>query len=323
MTQVSADPGRRKGTLAALLDRWLKRRTRLDPPITLGYRQIFILPTRFGWMLGLLMGAMLVGSLNFNNNLGLLTTFVVAAMAVNSMLLAYRNLHGLSIRGGNAAPVHAGQPLCYRLAFMPNDTRPRPGLVVRAASNLGRLDLSAGSAGEARLVLPTRQRGWQPVGRLRVETTHPLGLFRAWSWLEPSSPCLVWPCPAEQAPPLPEDGSPRQGSETRQRDEGEEFHSLRQWRESDPVHRIAWKATQRHQTLLSREFREERSREVVLDLQHAPGHDPEERIRIVTAWILRAHAEGRNWTLKLGAKTLGPAGDSAHLRECLRALAEW
>ncbi len=57
MAQVKADPGRGRGALVALLDRWLKRRTRLDLPITLGYRQIFILPTRFGWMLGLLMGA--------------------------------------------------------------------------------------------------------------------------------------------------------------------------------------------------------------------------------------------------------------------------
>jgi uncharacterized protein (DUF58 family) len=323
MAQVKADPGRSRGALAALLDRWLKRRTRLDLPITLGYRQIFILPTRFGWMLGLLMGAMLVGSLNFNNNLGLLTTFIVAAVAVNSMLLAYRNLHGLSIRRGNAAPVHAGRPLCYRLSLTQDDNRPRPGLVVRTGPRLARLDLPAASASEARLNLPTHHRGWQAVGRLRVETTHPLGLFRAWSWIEPSAPCLVWPQPAERAPPLPEHGTPRQGSQARQRDEGEEFHSLRQWREGDPLHRIAWKATQRHQTLLSREFREERSREIFLDLQRTPGRDLEERIRIVTAWILRAHAEGRSWSLKLGTKTLGPAGDPSHLRECLRALAEW
>ncbi|MDZ7789491.1 MAG: DUF58 domain-containing protein [Xanthomonadales bacterium] len=305
-----------------LFDRWLKRRARLDLPLTLAYRQIFILPTRFGWMLGVLMGAMLIGSLNFNNNLGLLTTFIVAATAINSMLLSFRNLNGLRLRHGTARPVHAGQPIAWQLAATNPDARHRAGLILRAADSAARFDVPANGTGKAVLQLPPRHRGWHRPGRLRIETTQPLGLFRAWSWIEPSSPFLVWPKPAEHAPPVPEGGDARHGQRSHAREEGEDFHSLRPWREGDPLHRIAWKASQRHQTLLSRQFRREQSREVFLNLERAPGRDQEERISVLTTWILRADDQGRPWTLELGGKRFGPARSEGHRHACLRALAE-
>lgn len=305
-----------------LLDRWLRRRTRLDLPLTLGYRQIFILPTRFGWMLGILMGAMLIGSLNFNNNLGLLTTFIVAATAINSMLLAYRNLNGLRLRHGVARPVHAGQNAAWRLAVINAEPRDRFGLELAAAEGSSRFDVPAATSREVGVELPATHRGWHLPGRLRMQTTQPLGLFRAWSWIEPATPYLVWPRPAAHAPPLPEGGEARRGQRSQAREEGEDFHSLRRWREGDPIHRIAWKASQRHQTLLSRQFRRERSREVVLALDRAPGRGLEERISILTAWILRADRENRPWSLELGGEPIGPDRGEAHKHACLRALAE-
>lgn len=305
-----------------LFDRWLRRRTRLELPLTLAYRRIFILPTRFGWMLGVLMGAMLIGSLNFNNNLGLLTTFVVAATAINSMLLAFRNLNELQLRHGSAPPVYAGEPIAWRLAAINGQSRDRPGLVLDQREASSRFDVPAGSAREVAIELPARHRGWHLPGRLRIQTTQPLGLFRAWSWVEPATPFLVWPQPASDAPPLPDGGDARSGQRHQALEEGDDFHSLRPWRESDPLHRIAWKASQRHQTLLSRQFRRERSREVFLSLERAPGRDLEERISILTTWVLRAEEQKRPWMLDTGSRRIGPDSGESHKHDCLRALAE-
>jgi uncharacterized protein (DUF58 family) len=320
---VAADlraSGRRR--LRALLDRWLRHRTRLDLPLTLGYRQIFILPTRFGWLLGVLMGAMLIGSLNFNNNLGLLTTFTVAGACLNAMLLAFRNLRGLEIVRGGAAPVHAGEPVIYRLTVTAPADRDREGLQVQSHEAASIEDVPAGRSREIDVDLGGFPRGWHRPGRLRIATSHPVGLFRAWSWLEPSAPFLVWPRPAPNPPPLPEYGDSRHGRRQHPREEGEEFHSLRRWREGDPIHRIAWKASQRHGTLLSREFRREQARHVTLDLNRASGSDLEDRIAVVTAWVLEAARSGREWTLRLPTSTVGPGRGDAHKHDCLRALAE-
>ena len=305
----------------ALLEKWIRRRAPVHPPLELAYRQIFILPTRFGWMLGLLMGAMLIGSLNFNNNLGLLTTFIVAGLAVNSMLVAFRNLHRLSIHGGMASPVFAGQTTHYQFTLETRNRQPRPSLAIRHAGHLTGIAVPESGTTSVDIPLATDLRGWHLPGRTRIETTHPLGLFRAWAWFWPNRPYLVWPQPADHPPALPESGGSPGGRDQRHI-EGEDFYSLRRWREGDPLHRIAWKASQRHQDLLSREFREEQSPELVLELQQAPARDFETRIRIVTAWVLQAEKLGRTWTLRLGTTELGPARGLAHRNRCLRALAE-
>jgi len=322
MTALNSANKPRPGRMPALFTRWLKRRAGLDLPLTLGYRQIFILPTRFGWTLAVLMGAMLIGSLNFNNNLGLLTTFLVAATAINTMLLTFRNLRGLVLRRGGATPVHAGHPLSWRLAVDNPERRTRTGLRLRSTSDRSVFSIRALSSQNVAVGLPARSRGWHRPGRLRIETSHPLGLFYAWSWFEPESSILIWPRAASNPPPLPEQGDARQGQRRHPREEGEEFHSLRRWREGDPLHRIAWKATQRHQVLLSREFRREQARHVTLDLAETPGQDLEQRIAILTAWVLRADDENRPWTLIAGGRQLGPGRGEGHRHDCLRLLAE-
>src|SRR5699024_7114508 len=158
---------------------------------------------------------------------------------------------------GLAQPVHAGERARWCLVVIEPGRRSREGLVLSSSEAQAHFDVQAGESSKVVIDLPTARRGWQRTGRLRIATTQPLGLFRAWSWFEPTTPFLVWPRPAAAAPPLPEAGRAQLGQHRPAREEGEEFHSLRRWRESDPLHRIAWKASQRHQTLLSREFRQE------------------------------------------------------------------
>lgn len=304
------------------LRHWIERRGPTNPPLTLGYRQIFILPTRFGTMLGALMTAMLVGSLNFNNNLGLLTTFIVAGLAVNSTLLAYRNLHGLRIVQTHAEPVFAGDRARVQITAANDSPRGRPSLSLVHQDGRRPFALEPVSARRITIDITTRQRGWHHPGRFGIDTTHPIGLFRAWSWFWPGRAILVWPRPAAHPPPLPHGRSHEFGGRLRNEPEGEEFHSLRRWREGDPLHRIAWKASQRHQTLLSREFRHEQSRHLNLDMAATPGRDREERISILTAWVLEAEARDRSWSLILDGRHLGPDRGRAHRDRCLQALAE-
>ncbi len=301
------------------LARWLKRRGPLYPPLELRYRQIFILPTRFGWILGVLMAAMLLGSLNFNNNLGLLTSFVVAGLAVLSMFQAYRNLAGLQVLDIAASPVHAGTPLTLEITLQSATGQGHRGLELRCADAAIRGHVPDGGRTRLELGLPTRSRGWYTAGRLRIATQHPLGLFEAWSWVFPARRFLVYPAPARKVPPLPRTGG-QQGKPDR-RTEGEEFHSLRAWRAGDPLHRIAWKASQKHDQLLSRQFQAENDQEIHLSLDNAPGANLEERVGILTSWVLMAAESEVSWTLQLSRDQLGPGNDRDHIHQCLKALA--
>ncbi len=324
MNTTGSAPGQPiRGLPGRWFNAWIARRGPTRPPLTLRYRQIFILPTRFGWLLGALMFAMLMGSLNFNNNLGLLTTFIVAGLGSNSMLIAYRNLDRLRILRTGALPVFAGQTAELLVSLAGNAGRARPGLEIALGDREQMVSIAANGVAEVRLPLATRHRGWLQPGRCRIQTRQPVGLFRAWSWFWPERPILVWPRPARNPPPLPEGGGDRDGLLDQPRTDGDEFFSLRNWREGDALHRVAWKASQRHDTLLARELRRPRSPRLLLDLARTPGENLEQRISVLTAWVVQAHRQQRQWSLRLGPESLGPDHGEAHLQRCLRALAEF
>lgn len=304
-------------------DAWIRRRGPIHPPLTLGYRQIYILPTRFGWLVGLLLFAMLLGSLNFNNNLGLFTTFLVSGIGLLSMHIAHRNLDGVRIAAVTPEQTFAGDPLSLGITLQDTRGRARKGLVVESENS----ETSRGknlpplASAELDLALPTERRGWCTLPRIRLRTRHPVGWFEAWSWCWPEKRVLVWPRPAEQAPPLP--GGGRSDNHNRGGDESDEFHGLRDWREGDPVHRIAWKASQRHQHLLARQFSRPERRRIVLTLGSAPGRSLEERLSIMARWVLEAERQDVEYGLELGTETLQPGRGEVHRARCLNALAEF
>lgn len=314
-------PGAR--TVRNWFDAWVRGRGPIHPPLTLGYRQIYILPTRFGWLVGLLLFAMLLGSLNFNNNLGLFTTFLVSGIGLLSMHMAHRNLDGVRIAAVNPGQTFAGEPLSLAITLHDTRGRARRGLVaeIRGADASGGRDLLAFSGAELRIAIATERRGWCTLPRIRLRTRHPIGWFEAWSWCRPAQRVLVWPMPADQAPPLTTTGQSE--NYNRAGDESDEFHGLRDWREGDPLHRIAWKASQRHQHLLARQFTRPDRERIILRLADAPGRSLEERISIVTRWVLEASRQDLEYGLEVGAERLPPGRGQAHRARCLDALAEF
>ncbi|MEM1081378.1 MAG: DUF58 domain-containing protein [Pseudomonadota bacterium] len=302
--------------------RWIKRRGPVHPPLTLNYKQIFILPTGFGCLVGVIALAMLVSSLNFNNNLGLFTTFLFAGIAVLSMHVAYRNMEGIKILDSLAEPVFAGQPQLIITHLVDQRGRLRNGLRLTYPGDPDSdvHDLGSNQQGQWVLSIATRQRGWHQLDRITLCTRHPLGLFKAWSVFWPGSRFLVWPMPADAAPPLPI--SADQSSSHRPGDEGDEYHGLRSWREGDPIHRIAWKASQRHQDLLAREFSKPSQDRLMLSLEQTPGRNREHAIAILTRWVLDADQAGLHFGLDLGQSVVEPNCGAVHLNRCLTALAE-
>ena len=67
--------------------RWLQARLPLSDSIMLTQRNVYILPTRPGFMLGATLIVLLVGSINYQLNLGYLLTFLLAGSALVSMHL--------------------------------------------------------------------------------------------------------------------------------------------------------------------------------------------------------------------------------------------
>jgi uncharacterized protein (DUF58 family) len=286
-------------------------------PIELHRRRIYIVPTGFGIGFTLLLLVMLVGSLNYANNAALLLTCLSGAAGAISMLIAFRALDGLVLGGVRAGQAIAGEPLALTLEF--ESTRARNAIRVDLGHACQAFAIDASGKAAVTLPLATSRRGWQPLPRLRVWTSWPLGLFRAWSWLHPEQSVLVWPRPEHDGPP------PRRPADeglAPRLHHGEDLAALRDYRSGDPRRHIAWKASARLGQLLSKDFEHPESRpEWRLDWRELDGMEHEARIARLARWLGEAHAHGRRHSLWLPGQVIEVGSGAAHYARCMSALA--
>lgn len=307
----------------AWVHNWIRSRQGPDrDAVQLRRGRIYILPTGLGGAFGLMLLAMLLGSLNYGNNLGLALTFLLGAFGVVAMHACHRNLESLVVRAAGADPPFAGNDAVFRLALANPGRAPRYDLEASAA---GRTDVPASVAGggEALLMLrvPTRRRGSVVLDRIEVSTRFPYGLFRAWAVLHPGLPCLVYPRPAASAPPPPQSPGREGGGLARRGDD--DFAGLKDYHPGDPPRHIAWKAYARAGELLVKEFSGNADPVPMFELADAPGMNLEERLSILARWIVDAHACGQTFGLRLAGEEIPPQPGDAQRSRCLAAIARF
>ncbi len=289
-------------------------------PITLGQRRIYVLPSGFGVGFGSVMLLMLLGALNYNNNAALLLTCVLGAASAQSMYGAFRSLHGLRLESVKPDLATAGGPVRGVMGFKAS-LRPRGPLrlVVAGTSHPFALDREARAT--VSVTLHAQRRGWMQLPALKLESTWPFGLFRAWSWVHPDTIALIYPVAEDGGPPPGRAGIDAQPVPL-SRESGEEYAGLRDYQPGDPPRRIAWHASARSDTLLFRLHESPPAQtQWTLRWDELRELDPERRIMRLARWVDEAHRDGRAWMLELPQQTLGPDRGSAHFHACMTALA--
>jgi len=289
--------------------------------VTLRRGRIYILPTGLGAAFGVMLFAMLLGSLNYANNLGLALTFLLAALGVVAMHACHRNLERLVARAAGTVPPFAGQDAVFRIALANPGPLPRLDLEAAALATTAPLPVAAGGETAFELRVPTRRRGSVVLDRVEIATRYPYGLFRAWAVLHLAQHCLVYPRPAADAPPPPpQPGTAGGGSARRGEDD---FAGLREYHPGDPPRHIAWKAYARSDELLVKEFSGDAEATPVFTLAEAPGADLEARLAVIARWIVDAHARGVAFGLSLPGEDIPPAPGDAQRARCLAAVARF
>ena len=94
------------------------------------------MPNRYGLLFIAVLSGMLVGSVNYNNNLGFLLTFLLGSMMFVSLFQTHRNLAGLEILFVDVEPVFAGQTACYRITTAGSEYR-RPVILFKFEGQSG------------------------------------------------------------------------------------------------------------------------------------------------------------------------------------------
>lgn len=312
---------------------WMLRR---HPPHTrhaLVQRNLYVLPSKAGVMLGITLLVLLIASINFQLNLGYALTFLIAGSALSSLWMGYRNVHGVHLQLGDLAPVFQGARATVPVLLQaPQRQRHRHGLSVAMQRPQGlwawvHTDIPAGQTASLELGSVPQQRGWQRVPRIAIESRFPLGVFRIWGYWQPAARILVYPAPEVAAPAIQLTDAQETGYIPAHQAGMAEHDGVRSYQRGDPLRSMVWKKAATALAtgsgdLVVRNGHQPQAPSLWLEAQATGLADPEAQIARLTAWVLRAHEQQWQWGLKLpSGQSLAPASGAPHLQACLTALA--
>jgi uncharacterized protein (DUF58 family) len=299
-------------------------------------QRVYILPTRPGFLLCVALLTMLLGAINYNNSMAYILVFLLGSVYMVCMLHTYRNLAGLIIKSAVPNPVFAGEMAAFPLIIDNRNGQMRSALRLvlhPSRSKNKRLDhnhnepvminLQANQWQHVEIPVFASKRGLLSLERVMISSCFPLGLFRAWSYINLREKCVVYPKPEgiDQFPApvtAQEQGLDGDNSGT------SDFAGFRQYHPGDSIRNIAWKVVAREQPLLVKRFSGEGSHTLMLtwdDVIHL--QDVELGLSQLCRWILLAENQGWNYGLEIPGFRTEPSQGTLHKNQCLEALSRF
>ena len=314
--------------IRARINRFWTSRLKPTDSTTLTQRNVYILPTRPGWMLGVTILILLIASINYQLNLGYVLTFLLAGCAVVGMHVCHGTLRGLTLHLAAPEPTFAGTAatVTVHLHSLRKSPRYGIGLAVLGSKQWSWTDVESQGSAKVQIAIHPERRGLQELPALTAETHFPLGTFRVWTVWRPAARLLVHPAPEAHPPPLPAGEPSAGGAQTAQRHNSGEFDGVRSYRRGDPLKMVVWKKVAKAGQLVSRDTQQAQRFELWLNLAQI-GHfgagaaSLDHKLSRLCAWVLAAERLGLRYGLRLPGMELQPDSGEAHKRACLTALA--
>jgi uncharacterized protein (DUF58 family) len=299
---------------------WSARRHGSDSlPIKIHRRRLYILPTRFGIMLALVLAAMLIAGLNYNSNLGLAFAFLMASIALVTMHHCNRNLLGLQVDVTAEVDAFAGREANFDFVLRNDSPIDRRDVEIRCLGATGMRSALARSSESVPVAVPVPQRGVTRITQFELRTRYPFGWFHAWTYVQGSLAAYVAPSP-HGSRTLPAVGGIGQATRSEARGD-EDFAGLRAYEPGVPLKHMAWKVLARGGEAAVRSYTSLAAQPEWLEWSSLEGKDTETRLSQLCLWVLESDAAQRVFGLRIPGKEILPARGAAHRFACLRALA--
>ncbi len=298
-----------------------KRSGPFDGGVTLTRDRVYIVPTKAGLIFSLLLLTLLIGSINYEKNLGFILTFLLTGVGNILLLSSWRNIAGLELKRNDSQPVFAGEPATFAVQLINHQLLTRYSITIsQYGIDHDTVDCLANSKQIIHFKLATNKRGRLNAGRFRLYTQFPSGLFIAWTWLDLSMSCIVYPAP-DTSIKLPVFDHSDSGDTDSSGPGLENFSHLRKYHQGDNISRISWKAAAKTDELFSKEFIGSKPVTHWINWNEIPARDTEQRLSIMTALIIHAEKHQQCYGVKLPEKQFKPDTGNKHFHRCLTALA--
>ncbi|WP_428244282.1 DUF58 domain-containing protein [Gynuella sp.] len=306
-------------------NRWLSQRIRPEKQLQMNQKRIYILPSKAGLVLFVLILALLLMAINFQNNLVYMVTFWLLALLVINVLFTYRNLSGLKLVVVRAGSCFAGDRVRFEFDVFNHSNRARQAIQIGwRGQDQVTITLEKGEQRRITLTHDTATRGYLSPGRLEILTHFPTGLAKSWGYMHPDVTAVVFPEPKLA---LQLDGVHHEGDETEDGQEikngSSDFSLIREFRQGDSIKRIHWPAYARTGKLHSREFVDYQHHDQWLDWSNLTLNGTEQKLSHLCARVLEMFEQQKHWGLRIPGTEIAPSLSEQHKIRCLTALATY
>jgi len=162
-----------------------KRSGPFDGSVTLTRDRVYIVPTKAGLMFALLLLTLLIGSINYEKNLGFILTFLLAGVGNIALLSTWRNIAGLELKRTQSQAVFANEEATFCVQLINQQLIDRYSIAISHNGNeYDVIDCAANSTPQIQFKVRSKTRGLLNPEKFRLYTEFPTGLFVAWTWVD-------------------------------------------------------------------------------------------------------------------------------------------
>ena len=297
-----------------------------NPPskkkIHLHHRRLYILPTRFGYLFGIMLSGLFLAAINYQNSMAFVLTFMLTGLSIISLWQTHKNLLGLEINLQTPRPVFNGEMVEFIYSFNHHNNAFRYAVGIQYGDQApAYLTIEPEGKAQAVLKIPTRKRGQFKPGGSVIFTRYPTGLFHAWGWLKFDTPVLIYPKPASNAILEEIMVAIDDGETSTSTIEGDDFAGLREHRIGESLRHISWKAYAQGKGMLTKTFQGQVRPSLWIDWFAISDDSIEGKLSHMTALVILAENENQKYGVKLPGTTIDQQSGTAHKQACLHAIA--
>jgi len=246
---------------------------------------------------------------------------LLVSLLMVSILHTYRNLSGLTILAGSTLPAFASEDAEFTVILSRFGVRTYEALALGWNPDLLQgADLLEEEEVQVKLFVETKKRGRMNPGRMLIQTYYPVGLFRAWSWVDLDVTSMVYPMPIP-AGDIPAATATSSEGDLIHREGVDDFYGLKEYQQGDPLKQVAWKSYARTEELLTKQFAAFADRRVWIEWDFFPGMDREARLSRLCYWVLQVGAGNDEYGLRLPGVEIAPNRGAEHHEAVLKTLA--
>jgi uncharacterized protein (DUF58 family) len=305
------------------MENWLDKRIPAAAQFSLGHRNIFIFPSRFGGLFVFLCAGLFLLGTNYQNNLMIMLCYFLLSLMLLNLFIAYLNFAKLTIQIGKVQNAFVGSKIQLPIWVIHSNSLPHGLLHLNFWQQQQSIttDLDQFS-NPIYLALSCEKRGPVKLPRVTINSYFPLGLFRCWTHLQFSSHILAYPKPLPCSIELhhQQDNDQQQIANLSLRGH-DDFDSLAPYKQGEPLYHVAWKQVAKGHGLISKQFSHQSGASGWLLLAAMPAADINQKLQQLSYQIIELTRNNQLFGLDLGDQKIAVDMGLEHQQRCLSALA--